>query len=312
MLVVGDVMLDAYYFGRVDRISPEAPVPVVNVSAKDRRGGGAANVAVNIHNLGAEVHICSIIGNDREGQYLKHIFERAGIHTDGLIMDPERQTTVKTRVIGNNQQILRVDEEDLDALGRNIEIKILDYVKSRLYETDVVVLQDYNKGVLSKYVIQRIISACQDADVPVVVDPKKENFFAYKGVTLFKPNRKELREGLKTDEDLQDKRSVEKALLELNEKIDAKQIMVTLSEDGTAIFSEGTTQFIPAHPRKVIDVSGAGDSVISVAALCVALNLSPAMTAELSNLAGGLVCEKVGVVPIDADLLLTEAVEVIP
>lgn len=304
-------MLDAYYFGRVDRISPEAPVPVVNVSSKDRRGGGAANVAVNMHNLGADVHICAVIGNDREGQYLKHIFERAGIHTDGLIVDPERQTTVKTRVIGNNQQILRVDEEDLDELGRNVELQILDYVKERISNTDVVVLQDYNKGVLSKYVIQRVIGVCNKAGVPVVVDPKKENFFAFKEVSLFKPNRKELQEGLKSDLDLQDKASVEAALEELNEKINARQIMVTLSEDGTAIRSEGKTFFIPAHPRKIVDVSGAGDSVISVAALCVATGLGPELTAELSNLAGGLVCEKVGVVPIDADLLLTEAVEVI-
>lgn len=308
VLVLGDVMLDAYYFGKVDRISPEAPVPVVSVQSKERRAGGAANVALNLKNLGAAVRVCSVVGNDMEGEYLEQLFAEQEIDCD-LIRDPRRRTTVKTRIIGNKQQVLRVDEEDTEPLDRSIENAVLSVLKEALTSSDILVIQDYNKGVLSPRVIRDVLKLAAKSNVPVVVDPKKEHFLSFKGVSLFKPNRKELVEGLNLMHSLSSLQEIEEAMRSLQAKIDAKTVMLTLSEDGTAILRDDKFMIFPAHRRKIIDVSGAGDSVISVAALCVGLGLNAQLTAELSNLAGGLVCEKLGVVPIDRDTLYTEALE---
>jgi rfaE bifunctional protein kinase chain/domain len=307
--VLGDIMLDAYFFGKVDRISPEAPVPVVSVTSKERRAGGAANVAFNLKNLGAQVSICAVVGNDLEGEFLRTLFEEKRINTDGLVLDYDRQTTVKTRVIGNQQQVLRVDEEDTHPHDISVEDQLIVLLKESLSDCDVLVIEDYNKGLLSERIIQSALSLAKKKNIPVVVDPKKENFLAYKGVALFKPNRKELKEGLNLESNLDNRAEIETAVRSLNKQLQSDRIMLTLSEDGTVIFQDDTFHHFPAHPRKIRDVSGAGDSVISVAALCVALNLAPQMTAELSNLAGGLVCEKVGVIPIDRDQLFTEALE---
>jgi len=308
-MVIGDVMLDAYYFGNVERISPEAPVPVVSVSSKDRRLGGAANVALNLKGLGADVTICSIVGNDRDGEFLKILFEESGIDASGLITDLERPTTIKTRIIANDQQVLRVDEEDPSNISIESEIRLVSFLKEKIEHLDVIVLQDYNKGLLSPSFIKKILAACKKYGTKVVVDPKKENFLAYKGVDLFKPNRKEIIEGLKIDSFLKTRDDIQSAIQTLNQSLGAKRIMVTLSEDGTAISDLEDISFHPAHKRKVVDVSGAGDSVISVAALCIALDLEAADIAFLSNLAGGLVCERVGVVPVDKTRLFKEAVQ---
>jgi len=310
-LVLGDVMLDAYYFGNVERISPEAPVPVVSVSSKDRRLGGAANVALNLKNLGAQVRVCAVVGNDRDGELLKDLFEKEGIISSGIVTDFHRTTTIKTRIIANDQQVLRVDEEDLGEIRPETEAEILAYIQNHIDSLDVIVLQDYNKGLLSKSLIQKTIRIANKSDIPVVVDPKKENFLNYKNVSLFKPNRKELVEGLKLEGPLKRHEDISNAIIALNEKINAEHIMVTLSEDGTAILKASDISFFPAHPRKIIDVSGAGDSVISVAALCIALSLEAVHIAALSNLAGGLVCEHVGVIPIDKKLFLKEALETV-
>ena len=298
-LVVGDVMIDAYTKGVVERMSPEAPVPIVNLKERFERLGGAANVALNLKALGAEPMVCSIIGDDEAGKRLIQLMKDQGLEVSGLVSSNRRKTTVKHRVLDGFRQLLRIDEEDTFDLAE-VEQSILTLLVKRTLEeqsVDVVVLQDYNKGVLTETLIKDLITLCQERSIPVVVDPKKKNFFAYQGTTLFKPNAKELREGLgvkvETLEELQ------AAMLQLKERIGCKYLMVTLSDKGVMIMDDGGFHHLPAHPREIVDVSGAGDTVLSVAALSVALGLDAVDVAQLSNIAGGLVCEEIGVVPID-------------
>ena len=308
VLVLGDSMLDAYFYGKVDRISPEAPVPIVNLQNKEHRLGGAANVALNIKALGAEPILCTLKGNDRDGETLKSLIRELGISTDGLINDYNRGTTVKTRIIGNNHQILRIDEEDTSDIDQHVESLLYEAVKHFIKDVDVVVMQDYNKGLLTASLIESVISLCKQNGVKSIVDPKFNNFFAYKGVDLFKPNRKELAEAFNRSRI----NSVDEAIelsAELRGKLEAGCVMTTLSEDGAALVNATDRSHIPAHIRKVVDVSGAGDSALSAAALCLALQTPPTVVAEIANLAGGLVCESVGVVPIDRDALLDEVLE---
>lgn len=307
VLIIGDVMVDEYYVGEVTRISPEAPVPVVSVTGRERRLGGAANVALNVKAMGATPILCAVRGNDSEGEWLYNKVEELGLENEGIIIDIQRPTTIKTRVIGNNKQLLRVDQEDCSEIPSVVEKKALDFIKGQLPNADAVIFQDYNKGLLTKKLITKAITLCNSAGVPTLVDPKKDHFLDYKGVTLFKPNRKEIIDGLKLQSELQSKPSIESAIQLLASKLQTKQVLLTLSEMGVAILFNDEVHFIDAHKRKIVDVSGAGDSVISVAALAVASKLSWDHVAALSNLAGGLVCEQVGVVAIDKDRLLSEA-----
>lgn len=307
ILVLGDVMLDEYYIGDVTRISPEAPVPVVSVTKRERRLGGAANVAFNLKNLGAEPILCAVRGNDVEGEWLCSHLEEIGLDNSGIFLDHNRPTTIKTRIIGNKHQVLRVDQEDCSEVDIQIQKQLIDFVKSNITQVDVLIFQDYNKGLLTKKVISQVISICNKYDVPTLVDPKKDHFLDFKGVTLFKPNRKEIIEGLKLSHTLSTKAEIESAINLLAGKLDTQHILLTLSEDGVVEYNNGVFNYIDAHKRKIADVSGAGDSVISVAALAVGLGLDWKWVAEISNLAGGLVCEKVGVVPIDLEDLKTEA-----
>ena len=308
VLVLGDVMIDAYFYGSVSRISPEAPVPIVNLTKKEQRLGGAANVALNLKSLGAVPIICSIKGNDADGQRLKELCRENGLVIEGLINDYKRETTVKTRIIGNSHQLLRIDEEDTADIDESVEDLVYEAVNSFIDQVDVLIFQDYNKGLLTAGLIQRVIALCTSKKVPMVVDPKFNNFYEYKGVTLFKPNKKEIQQA----ENITDKlnlRDIKVLASTVRQKLNANKIMTTLSEDGVIIINETETIHLPAHARKILDVSGAGDSVLSVAALCVAAGISDEITAALSNLAGGIVCEQIGVVPIDKDLLLGEAME---
>jgi rfaE bifunctional protein kinase chain/domain len=308
VLVLGDVMIDAYFYGSVSRISPEAPVPIVNLTKKEQRLGGAANVALNLKSLGAVPIICSIKGNDADGQRLKELCRENGLVIEGLINDYKRETTVKTRIIGNSHQLLRIDEEDTADIDESVEDLVYEAVNSFIDQVDVLIFQDYNKGLLTAELIQRVIALCTRKKVPMVVDPKFNNFYEYKGVTLFKPNKKEIQQA----ENITDKlnlRDIKVLASTVRQKLNANKIMTTLSEDGVIIINETETIHLPAHARKILDVSGAGDSVLSVAALCVAAGIGDEITAALSNLAGGIVCEQIGVVPIDKDLLLGEAME---
>ena len=305
-LVVGDVMIDAYSKGVVERMSPEAPVPIVSLRERFSRLGGAANVALNLKALGAEPTVCSVIGNDEAGKTLIQLMQEQGLDVSGLVSSNRRRTTVKHRVLDGSRQLLRIDEEDTFDLT-DVEHSILSLVIKQTLDkvpVDVMVLQDYNKGVLTEGMIQEIIALCHEKQIPVVVDPKKKNFFAYEGATLFKPNAKELRDGLGVHAETIGE--LRQAATTLQERIHCQFLMITLSEQGVMILHDGAFQHIPAHPRKIMDVSGAGDTVLSVAALCTALKADPKTIAAVSNLAGGLVCETVGVVPIDKQRLSQE------
>lgn len=310
VLVVGDVMVDAYLWGRVDRISPEAPVPVVQVTRRSARLGGAANVAINARALGTDPTVLSVVGDDANAGLLEELFREQGLPLRGVLRSAQRRTTVKTRIISGHQHVVRVDEEQEDDLAPADEQRLLDEA-ARIIATlrpQVIVLEDYNKGVLTEAVITGLIAQAAAAGIPVAVDPKRANFFAYRGVALFKPNLKELREGLKTEVDPADPASVERAIDELQQRLGNRISMITLSEHGVQVKADGHSQRFPAHKRKIVDVSGAGDTVIAVAALALARQLPPAHIAQLANLAGGLVCEEVGVVPVDLERFSAECV----
>ncbi len=308
-LIIGDVMIDAYYLGKVDRISPEAPVPVVALNKKENRLGGAANVALNIKSLGATPLLCSVIGNDSDAHIFKLLLKENGLDNKGIVSSTERQTTVKTRIIGNNHQMLRIDQEITDLLTFEEEDLLLEKVAILLPKADVLIFSDYDKGVITPRVIEEIISLCNKHSIPTVADPKKRNFLFYKGVSLFKPNLKELADGLKTVPIKPEGEVINNAINHLREQMPHLISMITLSEHGVYYSSNGKKNIIPAHLRTIADVSGAGDTVISVASLCLALKLPVDRIVQLANLAGGLVCEYLGVVPIKKEQLLEEAIQ---
>lgn len=309
VLIVGDVMLDSYIMGKVERISPEAPVPVVTIHSKENRLGGAANVALNIRALKATPILCSVIGKDDEGNIFTELLNTLDISKTGILVSEKRKTTSKTRILGNNHQLLRLDHEvtnDLEKLENHL---LMELYESLLPECDVVILEDYNKGVLTENNIPLIIELANKHSKPIAVDPKKKNFLLYRNVTLFKPNLKEIKEGFNIDSDLKDKTNLTKAVRELNQELNNEITMVTLSEDGVFITDHQKEWHLPAHVRNIADVSGAGDSVISVAALCLSAKIDIKLLAELANLAGGLVCEEAGVVPVNLSKLKIEAMK---
>jgi D-glycero-beta-D-manno-heptose-7-phosphate kinase len=309
VLIIGDVMLDSYIWGAVERISPEAPVPIINVKKKDYRLGGAANVALNVLSLGATPILCALIGDDEDGKKLCLRLDERSMTRHGIVTSSDRPTTVKTRVIASHQHVVRVDEESDRELNAAEEKAMLSRITELLPQCQVVIFEDYDKGAINLSLIDQVVGLAEKLGIPVVVDPKKRNFISYRNVTLFKPNLKELREGLKMDVIAANQTQVEQATTMLKEKLNAKGVMVTLSEYGIYIDYENQKVKLPAHEREIADVSGAGDTVVSVAALCTALKLNPKMIASLSNLAGGLVCQHVGVVPIDKDELKREAIK---
>jgi rfaE bifunctional protein kinase chain/domain len=312
ILIIGDVMVDSYLWGNVERISPEAPIPIVALKKREYRMGGAANVAMNIKAMGANPILCSIIGNDENATVFLDLLEKENIESYGLIQSFERLTTTKYRIFGNNTQMLRVDEETEDDINKADMTSMLEVVDSILAKEhiDCVIFQDYNKGVLCVTLVKEVISKARKLNIPIAVDPKKKNFEAFTGATLFKPNLKELKEGLRIDLDYEDRETLIRIAQSLREKLKCEYILATLSERGVLICSSDNMQenniYIPAHVRSIADVSGAGDTVISVASLCLAEKRSPYEIAYISNLAGGLVCEDVGVVPINKEKLLKE------
>jgi rfaE bifunctional protein kinase chain/domain len=313
ILVIGDVMLDAYVMGKVNRISPEAPVPIVSLENEDARIGGAGNVALNLLALGAKPIICGVIGEDYSGDKLLNLFEKNGISTDGIVKSMARKTTVKTRVISNKQQLLRIDSESTFPLLESEEIKLNKTIQNIINQgVDGIIFEDYNKGVLTDSVIQNTIKIAKEKDIPTAVDPKKENFLSYKGVSLFKPNLKELKEGLNLNFDFNSNKELfEKGIEVLEEKLQNEISFITLSENGVFIKNQTEKYYVPAHMRSISDVSGAGDTVIAVATLCLISGASTKQIAEISNLAGGLVCEKSGVVSISKNDLLKEVSELL-
>ncbi|MDO7845662.1 bifunctional ADP-heptose synthase [Hymenobacter sp. M29] len=311
VLIIGDVMVDAYVWGRATRLSPEAPVPVVHVARTENRLGGAANVALNVQALGATPLLCAVIGTDAGGDQLLQLLHDSDLPADGIIRSASRPTTVKQRILAQGQQLLRIDSEVETDLDTNESAQLLSAYDDLLARADVVVFEDYDKGVLSEAIITECIARARQRNIPTVVDPKKKNFLAYRHCTLFKPNLKELREGLKLEfgDPVADRAGFEAAVVRLKEELTPEIVLVTLSEYGVFAQQNGQKTYLPAHLRTISDVSGAGDTVISIAALCVALGRPAAFTAALANLGGGLVCEQVGVVPVEKQRLLEEAQE---
>jgi rfaE bifunctional protein kinase chain/domain len=311
VLIIGDVMIDNYLWGKVSRISPEAPVPIVAVGKKERRLGGAANVALNIQALGANPILCSAIGVDYEGQAFLDLLKNQKLSQKGILKIRDRVTTVKTRVMGNNSQLLRVDEEveeDINPSETQQLITLISYILTH-DKIDVVIFEDYNKGLITPKLISKVVELTKSKGIPTCVDPKKRNFNSYKGVSLFKPNLKELREGIKMDISGENINELQRAVSSYRVKQKIETVLVTLAEKGVITNSRKVKEHLPAHIRSIADVSGAGDTVISVAALCRALECNDILTAAISNLSGGLVCEQIGVVPVNKDQLLEEALK---
>lgn len=303
VLVIGDVMVDAYIYGKVNRISPEAPIPVVDVTSKENCLGGAANVALNIQSMGATAHLYAVAGNDSHGATLLQLLKNQSLWTQGIHQSSHRRTTVKSRVISNAQHLVRFDEEDKHDLNASEEEALLDNIRPRINNYDVVVFEDYDKGCLNPQVISEVIALSKKHQIPTLVDPKKNHFMDYVGATLFKPNLKELSEGLGRQVHLD---NIEAASMELKHKLQFEQTLVTLSQHGVFYQNKSEQGIIPAHVRNIANVSGAGDTVIAVASLCLAAGASTRLIAQLANLAGGIVCESVGIVPIDVDRLIHE------
>lgn len=306
--VIGDVMLDTYWWGTVDRISPEGPVPVVTVTKKEHRIGGAGNVALNARALGADVVLISVLGIDDEGNLLSNILKSHKINTSFIVSSQNRVTTNKIRIIGRNQQMMRLDAEHTDDLQKEEETKFIAQIEKYITENkpDVVILQDYNKGVLTKKVIEKIIALCAAHNIISAADPKRKNFFSFKNVTLFKPNLKEVKESLHILNDEINEKSLSSIHQELKEKLNQHISLITLSDKGMFYQNDMHSKIIPSHLRNVADVSGAGDTVIAVASLVYAATKDIHLSAEIANIAGGLVCEVVGTAAIDKQKLLEE------
>jgi rfaE bifunctional protein kinase chain/domain len=306
--VIGDVMLDTYMWGHVDRISPEAPVPIVALHKKEYRIGGAGNVALNLASLGAKTSVLSIVGNDDDGIALRKMFEDSHIDTQNLLGSNQRITTNKMRVISRNQQMMRLDSEIMDDLNGADEKQLynaaVNYIKNE--KPAVIIFEDYNKGVLKESLITSLLDLCKKEGVITAVDPKRKNFFAYRYAGIFKPNLKEVKEGLNIIEDVVNEKMLDNIHASLHEKLDHDISFITLSEKG-AYYSNGKhSRIIPSHIRSIADVSGAGDTVIAVAALIFAATGNVDLMAEIANIAGGLVCEEVGTVAIKKERLIEE------
>ncbi len=311
VLVIGDVMIDTYLWGNVARVSPEAPVPIVSGVIEENRLGGAANVALNIRAMGAVPILCSVIGEDHRGQLFLELLEEQNLSDLGLVMDEDRVTTQKTRVISGNQHLLRVDEEMDMFIPSKVQENFLGLIADLLESggIDAMILQDYDKGVLAPEIIAQLIKKAEKVSVPVLVDPKFRSFHLYRNVKLFKPNFKELKQGLNLDLKKHDTEKLAEAVIKFQQEQEIDTFLVTLSEQGILTSRDGSYVHLPAVVRDIADVSGAGDTVISLAALCLIAGLEAPEIAALSNLAGGQVCEKAGVVPVDAEKLLAECRE---
>lgn len=300
-------MLDVYEFGEVERISPEAPVPVVRLRKREIRPGGAANVACNLRNLGAKVSLFSVVGQDNSAAQLTQLLHQQGIDNRYLITSPSRPTTTKTRILSGGKQVIRLDLEEDTPISESDEHRLAMLVQAQLSSLDVLIFQDYDKGVLNKAIIQTLIADCRKQGVITAVDPKFRNFHNYQGADFFKPNLKETKEALRIQ-------ALSASLPDLNEVAQSlflqqsfTQVMITLSEHGVFYASDKDQGIWPAHLRSIADVSGAGDTVIAVAALCLGSKLPIALTAALSNLAGGLACESIGAVSVSPNQLAKEA-----
>lgn len=308
VLIIGDVMLDRYLYGSVERISPEAPVPVVQLTGRETRLGGAANVALNVKAMGATPLLCSVIGTDAAGEEFLELMRWHELPTEGILRHTDRPTTTKTRVMAGAQHLLRIDEEITNDLAPDDERQLLDAAFQLLERrvVQVIIFQDYNKGVLTRQTIERLLAEASRRQIPTAVDPKDRNFWAFKGASLFKPNLKEIRRQYPGVIQPADLASLQAAAGFIRARLGNHISLITLSDKGIFVEAGDGGCLIPTQPRVIADVSGAGDTVISVASLALALGIAPREMALLANLAGGQVCEKPGVAPLDRRLLAQE------
>ncbi len=302
VVVLGDLMLDRYFWGKVTRVSPEAPVPVVDIKSETYHLGGAANVASNFKSLGLTTYLCGLVGNDEYGKSFITAAEEKGIDYSGVYIDPDRPTTVKTRVFGNNQQIVRLDTESVKIVSTKAERHILD-VLHELSDIACIVFSDYNKGCLSEIVIREIITQAKNKNIPIFVDPKFTNFFEYSNVTLVKPNKKEAEEALNMK--LNSVEDINKAGKVLLKRLNVDNVLLTLGQDGMVLFEQnGNITTIPTKARTVADVSGAGDTAIASFAASYVGGADVKQASLIANIASGIVCEKPGIVSIEIDELI--------
>ncbi len=313
ILIIGDVMVDAYLMGSVDRISPEAPVPVVSVEGRSSKMGGAANVALNVRALGAKPFLCSVIGSDARGDEFIGLLAKRKMSNKGIVRSKSRPTTTKFRVIGNNVQMLRVDEEVEYYINRNEEKELLNHINNIVIEEkiDAIIFEDYDKGSITPTLIKAVVKLAKKKNIIITVDPKKRNFNSFRNLTLLKPNFKELKDGCDIELENGDIPAIRDAAMNLLRTNNLEVVMVTLSEHGILICERNLQTHIPAIVRNIADVSGAGDTVISVLTLGLSAGLKAVDAAKLSNLAGGLVCEQVGVSPIDKRKLKEESINIL-
>ncbi|HEV2831411.1 MAG TPA: PfkB family carbohydrate kinase [Hanamia sp.] len=306
--VIGDVMLDTYWWGNVERISPEAPVPVVAVGKREKRIGGAGNVALNVEELGASVALLTILGDDDDGVQLKKLLQEKNIDTRFVLESKKRITTNKIRIISRNQHMMRLDAENTSDIDEADEEKLQNQIEKYIFseKPNVVILEDYNKGILTKNIISNTISFCKKNDIPTTVDPKRKNFFCYRGASLFKPNLNEAITGLNLLPDEISTELLSEIHVQLKEKLNHSISLITLSERGIFYQQDDTKKVIPSHRRNIADVSGAGDTVIAVASLIYAATKNIDLTAAIANIAGGIVCEEVGTVAINKEKLMKE------
>jgi rfaE bifunctional protein kinase chain/domain len=306
--VVGDIMLDTYWWGGVDRISPEAPVPIVSLQRKETRVGGAANVALNLRALGAPTTLFAVVGTDTEANDLNTLLKAEGINTQYIHASASRVTTNKVRIMGRNQQMMRLDHENTHDINEAESKALLEhfYAFVEKEQPALIILEDYNKGVLTKEIIEAVIAYCNQKGIPTAVDPKHKNFLAYQNCTLFKPNLKEVKEGLKMEIPKVDLANMHQVHQALQAALHHTISFITLSEHGVFYAQENKEALIPTHIRNIADVSGAVDTVIAVASLVYAYSKDMGLAAEMANIAGGLVCELVGTAPIDKNVLATE------
>jgi rfaE bifunctional protein kinase chain/domain len=306
VIVIGDVMIDSYLWGSVHRISPEAPIPIVNTTRRELRMGGAANVALNIKSLTANPILCTVIGGDSHGDDFLRLMDEDSLDKSGIVRSDERITTIKHRVISGGQHLLRVDEEITTPITAHESEKLLAQIDAIMRGTPIhaVVFEDYDKGVITPWLIERVVKIAHDKNIPVLVDPKKRNFLYYKGVDVFKPNFKELCEGVNVSIEKTDFDALFEAECKLREILGYGYGFITLSEHGVFLSDGESYKRFPSVIREVTDVSGAGDTVIATISLCIAAGIDIVTASEVANIAGGLVCERVGVVPVDYNALL--------
>ena len=303
--VIGDIMLDRYLWGSVSRISPEAPVPVVVIEEESERLGGAANVANNINSLGGTPLLYGIIGDDASGDTIKKIIKKRSYSPNGIVVDKNRQTSVKTRVIAHNQHVVRIDRESNEEIDPKIEEKIKKQIKNDFSDFDAVIIEDYNKGFLTRNIIKLIIDSALERDIVITVDPKLENFFEYKGVTVFKPNLKETQASLGFSVNTEDRFEIAGKML--LDRLDCKYVLITRGEKGMTLFGDGRRlNNVETKALDVHDVSGAGDTVISTLTLFLAAGADIMEAATMANYAAGIVCGEVGIVPIEKEKLIRE------